>query len=79
MERDKSLTEGWKVIIMKYCNNCKQNVEPTKQYDLLALIAGVVLSIVAGGLGMVVLAIVIFKQLLKESKCPICKSTNWRK
>jgi hypothetical protein len=53
---------------MKYCNNCKQIVEPQKNYNEMVLI---VLLLCCG----IVPGIIYY--LIKPKACPMCNSTNW--
>jgi len=53
---------------MKYCNNCKQLVEPQKNYSTgLLLILLLCCGIFPG----------IIYYLILEKKCSMCNSTNW--
>ena len=52
---------------MKYCNNCKQMVEPKRQFDTLILFVLLCLGIIPG-------LIYLFCQ---KQTCPICNSTSW--
>ncbi|KKK41129.1 MAG: hypothetical protein Lokiarch_45730 [Candidatus Lokiarchaeum sp. GC14_75] len=52
---------------MKYCNNCKQMVQPQKNYSTGLLI---ILLICFGIPG-------IIYYLIKKKTCPMCNSTNW--
>ncbi len=55
---------------MKYCNNCKQMVEPEKKWSAILLIILLILGIVPGLLYILYIA-------LKKARCPMCNSTNW--
>ncbi len=57
---------------MKYCNNCKQMVEPTKKWSVVFLLILLVLGILPGILYLIYV-------LFKAKRCPICNSTNWGK
>ncbi len=71
---------------MKYCINCKQNVEPELKggVDFKGLVLVLILSILLGDLWvvlLVVLACLVVQQIYgggPTEVCPICKSRNWR-
>ncbi len=57
---------------MKYCNNCKQLVEPRKEFGWAPFI---LLAICTLGCGAIIYLIYHFA--LKEKTCPMCNSDNW--
>jgi hypothetical protein len=52
---------------MKFCNNCKQMVEPQKNYNLALLIILLFIGICPG----------IIYYFIAKKTCPLCNSTNW--
>ena len=54
---------------MKYCNNCKQIVEPLKNFNPLLF-----LILCCTCVGWI---FYLSYYLLKSKKCPMCKSQNW--
>ncbi len=52
---------------MKYCNNCKQLVDPQKKFSTGILIVLLCLGVVPG----------IIYYVIKKATCPMCNSTNW--
>jgi uncharacterized metal-binding protein len=68
---------------MKYCLNCKQNVEPNKSTGawiigtiVMMITLGVLIPIIGGII--VLIAMVILYQFA-DKKCPICHGNNFRK
>ncbi len=62
---------------MKYCNNCKQNVEPKEDFSWLAVIGGLFIGVWLGNmlLGLLFAALA---RLLDKERCPICHARNWK-
>ena len=54
---------------MRYCNNCKQFVEPQKKFNYLIFI--ILLFTMIGWI------IYLIYYACKSRKCPMCKSRNW--
>ena len=54
---------------MKFCNNCKQFVEPKKDFNWCAFLV----LLIFFGLGIFYL----IYYLMKKGKCPQCNSQNW--
>lgn len=52
---------------MKYCNNCKQLVDPQKKFSTGLLILLLICGVVPG----------IIYYVVKKKTCPMCNSTNW--
>jgi hypothetical protein len=55
------------VNFMKYCNNCKQMVEPKKDLNAALLIILLICGVIPG----------LIYYLVKKKSCPMCNSTNW--
>ncbi len=55
---------------MKYCNNCRQLVEPIKKFNTIAFL----LLCCCTCFGWIIYLIYYG---LKASKCPMCNSINW--
>ena len=54
---------------MKYCNNCKQLVDPQKKFNACVFI--VLLFTLLGWI------FYLIYYAVKPKKCPMCNSTNW--
>ena len=52
---------------MKYCNNCKQIVEPKRHFNAGILIVLLCLGVIPG----------LIYYLVCNPTCPICNSENW--
>jgi len=52
---------------MRYCKNCKQNVEPHKKLSTALLVLLLICGIIPG---------VIYYVVVPET-CPMCNSRNW--
>lgn len=70
---------------MKYCLNCKQNVEPNKNTGMWiagALIVFVILLLLSPIAGLLWLFIAVVGMAIlyqfADEKCPICHSKNFR-
>ena len=55
---------------MRYCNNCKQFVEPRKKFGIIAFIVLLFCTCIGGIFYLIYYG-------FKSKKCPICNSTNW--
>lgn len=59
---------------MKYCNNCKQNVEPVKKFDWsFFLLASVLLTPIIG-----IIYWMWYAGYKKKTLCPICGCEDWK-
>ena len=52
---------------MKYCNNCKQLVDPKKDISVGLLVFLILCCTIPG----------IIYYIVKSKTCPVCNSTNW--
>lgn len=52
---------------MRYCNNCKQMVEPRKHLNVGVLLVLLLFGIIGG----------IIYYCVTPSTCPMCNSENW--
>ena len=55
---------------MKYCNNCKQMVEPQKKFNVCVFILLLLFTCVGWIFYLIYYA-------CKKGKCPMCNSKNW--
>ncbi len=55
---------------MKYCNNCKQLVEPVKKFNVVAFILLCCCTLIGWIFYLIYYAV-------KKKKCPMCNSINW--
>lgn len=68
---------------MKYCKNCKQNVEPEKHNGKLAIVSFIIFLstwLFSGSLiwGIIISITALFVLTISlEADCPICKATNF--